>query len=182
MSNAGQRASGHWRFFSGQAKALLSIADHLQRGRLGEQNHWTKVLRPGIAPGPSLDAQRHCVWDAIESWLMLGRIKPTIDDLSGGLTWTGADLFGELAVQVALAVNASDGQVFCIGCGKPYAPKRRVIRRGFNYCPAVKCQRIAAVKRAKRYRDRKGVSGRGGRGRLPYRGLYQGKTDDPLFS
>jgi hypothetical protein len=30
----------------------------------------------------------------IEGWLKLGRIKPTIDDLTGALTWTGADLFG----------------------------------------------------------------------------------------
>jgi hypothetical protein len=37
----------------------------------------------------------------MEAWLKLGCVKPTIDDLTIGLTWTGADLFGELAVQIA---------------------------------------------------------------------------------
>ncbi len=82
---------------------------------------------------------------AIEGWLKLGRIKPAIDDLTGELIWTGADLFGALAVQIALAAETRDRQVFCLACGKAYEPKRRVIRRGFNYCPAAKCQREAAA-------------------------------------
>jgi hypothetical protein len=114
--------------------------------------------------------------------LKLGRVKPTIDDITTGLTWTGADLFGEIAVQIALAAKAMDGQVLCVACGKEYQPKRLVIRRGFNYCPKVKCQRQAAAQRAKRYRDRKKEPEGKGRGQLPYRGVYGGTTNDPLFS
>ena len=109
------------------------------------------LLSEGVAPARSLRAQKLCMQDAIEGWLKLGRVKPTIDDLTGGLTWTGADLFGELAVQIALAAKALDGQVFCIARGNAYQPKRRVIRCGFNYCQALKCQREAAAQRAKRY-------------------------------
>jgi hypothetical protein len=171
-----------WRFFSHQAWALLNIAADLQRGRRGEDRLWASILREGFRPAQSLESQAKCLRDAVEVWLRLGRIKPTIDDLSGGLTWTGADLFGELAVQLALTVKGMEGQVFCIVCGKPYAPKRRVIRRGFNFCPAPACQREAAARRAKRYRDRK-HSGSSGRARdLPYRGVYGGRTNDPLFS
>jgi hypothetical protein len=171
-----------WRFFSAQARALLNVAANLEKRELGEKNDWAVLLRAGVNPAPSLNAQRRCVRDALEGWLKLGRIKPTIDDLSGGLTWTGADLFGELAVQIALTVEKIEGRVLCIACGKPYAPKRRVIRRGFNYCPAPACQRQADAQRAKRYRERKlSRSPRGVRD-LPYRGLYQGRTNDPLFS
>jgi hypothetical protein len=170
-----------WRFFSKQAKALLSIAADLHCLRLGESEDWAKLLQGGT-PVQSLGAQRRCVRDVIEGWLKLGRIKPAIDDLTGGLTWTGADLFGELAVQIALAAEARDGQVFCIVCGKAYEPKRRVIRRGFNYCPALKCQRAAAAQRAKRYRDRKRSPGKESDRKLPYRGMFQGRTNDPLFS
>jgi hypothetical protein len=120
--------------------------------------------------------------DVIEDWLKLGRIKPAIDDSTGGLTWTGADLFGELAVQVALAAKSRDGQAFCIVCGKAYEPKRRVIRRGFNYCPDAKCQKVAAAQRAKQYRNRKRMAVHGSGRKLPYRGPYQGRTNDPLFS
>jgi hypothetical protein len=171
-----------WRFFSAQARALLSIADNLHRGQPGDKEDWSKLLRDGAVPAQSLDAQRLCLRDAIEGWLKLGRIKPTIDDLTIGLTWTGADLFGELAVQIALVAKAMDGQVLCVACGEAYQPKRRVIRRGFNYCPATKCQRQAAAQRAQRFRDRKRAHERGSSRKLPYRGAYRGRTNDPLFS
>jgi hypothetical protein len=172
-----------WRFFSAQARSILNIAADLQRARLGDEDDWARLLRDGVAPSPSLGAQRLCMRHAIESWLQLGRVKPTIDDLTIGLTWAGADLFGELAVQIALAAKALDGQVLCVACGKSYQPKRRVIRRGFNFCNARKCQREAAARRAKRYRDRKRSSQKAGKAlKLPYRGLYQGRTNDPLFS
>jgi hypothetical protein len=171
-----------WRFFASQAWALVSIAADLQRGRLGAKDLWSIVLRDGVTPSQSIQAQQQCLREAVEGWLKLGRIKPTIDDLSGGLTWTGADLFGELAVQVALAIGGTDGQVLCIVCGKPYASKRRVTKHGFNYCPAPPCQREAAAQRAKRYRQRKRSGSHGSVRDLPYRGLYHGRTNDPLFS
>lgn len=180
----GREPLATWRFFSRQAKALLNIAADLQRGRLGQREDWAAILRNGVTPVQSLDTHRSCTRDVLEDWLSLGRIKPAIDDRTGALTWTGADLFGELAVQIALAAKALDGQVFCIVCGKPYEPKRRVIRRGFNYCPAEKCQRRAAAERAQRYRNKKAEPGarvRVGK-KLPFRGVYGGTTNDPLFS
>src|ERR1700722_9342407 len=178
----GREALATWRHFSGQAKALLTIAADLHRARLGSREDWGRLLRDGVSPAESAAPHKSCLRDVVEAWLKLGRVKPTIDDLTIGLTWTGADLFGELAVQIALAVKGLDGQVLCVACGKEYQPKRLVIRRGFNYCPKIKCQREAAAARAKRYRDRK-KSPAGERGRdLPYRGLYGGTTNDPLFS
>ena len=179
----GRESLATWRFFSAQAKALLNIAADLQRGRLGGEENWAKLLQTGVYPAQSPAAQKICVRDAIEGWLKLGRIKPTVDDLTIGLTWTGADLFGELAVQIALAAKAMDGQVLCVACGTAYQPKRRVIKRGFNYCTKVKCQREAAAQRAQRYRDRKrSPKGEQAVRELPFRGLYQGRTNDPLFS
>lgn len=178
----GREPLATWSHFSQQARALLNIAADLHRERLGSGDDWNRVLQDGVSPAPSLEAHRSCLRDAIEAWLKLGRIKPTIDDLTVWLTWTGADLFGELAVQIALAAKALDGQVLCVACGKEYQPKRLVIRRGFNYCPKIKCQRQAAAQRAKRYRDRKKAPKRNGGRPLPYRGVYGGTTNDPLFS
>jgi hypothetical protein len=178
----GREPLATWRFFSGQAKALLTIAADLHRIGLGEREDWAKLLRDGVTPVQTPGAQRLCLGDVIEDWLKMGRIKPAIDDLTGGLSWTSADLFGELAVQVALAAKSRDGQAFCIVCGKAYEPKRRVIRRGFNYCPDAKCQKVAAALRAKQYRDRQRLAVHGNGRKLPYRGLYQGRTNDPLFS
>jgi hypothetical protein len=161
---------------------MLNIAADLQQVRLGRPEDWRELLRDGVSPAQSLGAHRSCLRDAIEAWLKLGRVKPTIDDITTGLTWTGADLFGELAVQIALAAKALDGQVLCVACGKEYQPKRLVVRRGFNYCPKVKCQRQAAAARAKRYRNRKKSPEHEERRGLPYRGVYGGTTNDPLFS
>lgn len=171
-----------WRHFSEQARVLLNIAADLQRARLGGGEDWRKLLQDRVYPADSLAAHKSCLRDAIEGWLKLGRVKPTIDDITIGLTWTGADLFGELAVQIALAAKAMDSQVLCVACGREYQPKRLVIRRGFNYCPKVKCQREAAAARAKRYRDRKKSPERKRGRELPYRGVYGGTTNDPLFS
>ena len=103
--------------------------------------------------------------------------------MSGGITWAGADLFGELAVQLALASNAEDGQVFCSVCGKPYEAKRHVARGGVHYCPAARCQKVAAARRASRYRSRRRAGGASADLRkMRYRGPLGGRTDDPLFS
>ena len=171
-----------WRFFSEQANALLSISADLHLIGLGEREDWAKLLRDGVPLSNHSMPKDFVVRDVIEDWLKLGRIKPAIDDLTGGLTWTGADLFGELAVQIALAAKSRDGQAFCIVCGNAYEPKRRVIRRGFNYCPAPNARRVAAAQRAKRYRDRKRSPMKESGHKLPYRGLFQGRTNDPLFS
>jgi hypothetical protein len=160
----------------------LNIASDLHQVRLGKPEDWRELLRDGVSPAASIGAHKSCLRDAIEAWLKLGRVKPTIDDLTTGLTWTGADLFGELAVQIALAAKALDGQVLCVACGKAYQPKRLVIRRGFNYCPKIKCQRQAAAVRAKRHRNRKKCPEREHGRDLPYRGVYGGTTNDPLFS
>jgi hypothetical protein len=63
-----------------------------------------------------------------------------------------------------------------------HAPKKRVGKRAFNYCSASGCQKEAAAQRAKRYRDRKRSSKPGSVRDMPYRGLYRGRTNDPLFS
>jgi hypothetical protein len=172
-----------WRFFARQALAILRLASELHDGRLGKPNDWSMVLRR--TPVSSLKAQRACLDDALRDWLALGKLSPTIDDISHGLRLVGADLFGELAVQLFLAANRSDGQVFCIHCGKAYAPRKRVTKGGANVCPNKRCQGIAASIRSRRYRARKGRStadGKRGPSEPRFRGVYGGKTNDPLWS
>lgn len=179
----GREPLATWRFFSSQARALLRVAADLRRSRLGRPEDWAILLRGSVTPVLSLPAQKRFVRDVLEGWLKLGRIKPTVDGQTIGLTWAGADLFGELAVQLALAAKALDGQVLCAACGIAYQPKRRVKRGGFNYCPSAKCRQVAAAARAKRYRDRKqSTKQKEHAGVLPLRGLFGGRTNDPLFS
>ena len=165
-----------WRLFSAQARALLKIAADLQSVQLGDDSDWTMLLSEGIAPARSVNAQRLCVRHVIEGWLKLGRIKPAIDDLTGGLTWTGADLFGEL-------------QTDCTGSrGARRASSLRILRQTLRTeapCDKTGVQLLSGHqmpegsccrKSATRSRNRKRTSGRGISPKLPYRGLFSGEN------
>ena len=173
-----------WRFFSRQAKALLRIAANLQQEKLGEPDDWSLVLRDRGSPEQDVESHRTCWADAVDSWLTLGDVRMRIDSLSRGLTWACADLVGELAVQLALVGVRADGQVHCTNCGKAYAPKRQIARGGVHYCLNPRCQKVASARRAARYRESKGESAweKSDAQKLRFRGVFDGRTNDPLFS
>lgn len=173
-----------WRFFSRQAKALLRIAANLQQEALGEPGDWSTVLRDGVTPIRNLGIHRACWGEAVESWMTLGDVRPRIDVMSKTITWAGADLFGELAVQLALVGVMADGQVYCTNCGRAYAPKKQITRGGVHYCPSPRCQKVASALRAARYRRNKGESTREkcDARKARFCGPYGSRTNDPLFS
>jgi hypothetical protein len=173
-----------WRFFSRQAKALLRIAANLQQEMPGESDDWSLVLRDRVSPQQGVEAHRECWADAVESWMELGDVRPRIDRISHGITWSGADLLGELAVQLALVGVRADGQVHCTNCGKSYAPKKQIVRGGVHYCSNPLCQKVADALRAARYRESKGESTRekSDARKLRFRGVFNSRTDDPLHS
>jgi hypothetical protein len=111
------------------------------------------------------------------------------------ITWASTDLFGELAVQLALVGVRADGQVHCTICGRGYAPRKQIVRGGVHYCPDPRCQKVASARRAARYRGSKSESASekrdevrnvgavGHRSReLRFRGIFGFRTNDPLFS
>ena len=173
-----------WRFFSRQTKALLRIAANLQQEALGEPDDWSTVLRDGVSPRKNVESHRTCWADAVDSWLTLGDMRPRIDLMNHRITWAGADLFGELAVQLALVGVRADGQVHCTNCGRDYAPRKQIVRGGVHYCPNPRCQRVASARRAARYRGSKSESARekSDARKLRFRGVFDSRTNDPLCS
>ena len=173
-----------WRFFSRQANALLRIAACLQQERLGDSADWALVLRDRVSPKANVESQRDCWADVVDSWMTLGDVRPHIDQLNHRITWAPTDLFGELAVQLALVGVRADGQVHCTNCGRAYAPRKQIVRGGVHYCPDRRCQKVAGALRAARYRGSKSESGKEKKAdrKLRFRGFFDGRTDDPLFS
>jgi hypothetical protein len=173
-----------WRFFSRQARALLRIAANLQQGTPGESDHWSLVLRDRVSPKQDVGRQRNCWAAAVESWMTLGDVRPRIDLMNHRITWAGTDLFGELAVQLALAGVRADGQVHCTICGRGYAPRKQIVRGGVHYCPDPRCQKVASARRAARYRGSKSESAseKSDERKLRFRGVFNSRTNDPLFS
>jgi hypothetical protein len=173
-----------WRFFARQAAALLRIAAQVRQERLASQRDWALVLNEGWSPQPRVQDHRGCLRDVLDSWLTIGKVGVAIDDRSETLKWRGADLFGELAVQLALVSLGKEGRVFCSKCGKEYVPKKRVAKGAVHVCPAAECQRQANAERQRRARERKKDPDRpiANARRLRYRAPYGGLTDDPFFS
>jgi hypothetical protein len=171
-----------WRFFSKQARALLRIAAKLQCGIPGDEADWSIVLNDGVCPSKS--AEKKCWCDAIRLWLHLGDVRPTIQYRNQTITWESTDLFGALAVQLALGGMQAPGQVHCTNCGKTYAPKKQIARGANHFCGNRRCQKVAAASRAARYRqNKKNPHGRKTSARkTPFRGILGARTDDPLFS
>jgi hypothetical protein len=173
-----------WRFFSRQARALLRIAAHLQQETPGESDDWSLVLRDRVFPRQDVERQRHCWVDAVESWMTLGDVTPRVDLTNHMITWGCTDLFGELAVQLALIGVSADGQVHCTNCGRAYAPRKQIVRGGVHYCPNPRCQKVASALRAARYRDSKRESAmeKSAARKLRFRGVFDSRTNDPLYS
>jgi hypothetical protein len=170
-----------WRFYSRQAKTLLRIAANLERGMAGDAADWSVVLRDRVVPSEGADGI--CWSDTVESWMQIGDVQLMIDRASRRITWRGADLFGELAVQIALAGMNAPAQAYCTICGKAYAPKKQITRGGVHYCPSPRCQKLATALRAKRYREsRRDPQAKKDARDLRFRGVFGGMTNDPLFS
>jgi hypothetical protein len=172
-----------WRFFSRQAKAMLQIAASLQLEKRGPDAAWSNVLIDPLRPTAGLESQRRCLGEAVNVWLNLGDIQPVIDIENQGLRWGGTDLFGELAVQLALACFCSEGKAFCSVCGREFTPKKRLQPGSVHYCANPRCQKEAAAHRSRRYRQRKNTrKGETRSHELRWRGPFGGRTNDPLFS
>ena len=116
-----------WVFFARQAAAILRIFKRLRMRSSGNPLNWGIVFDETMATRP-IDDQQICLTDVTQAWLNLGACRPSINRGIGGIQWTGADLFGELAVHLALSVQNVDGQAYCARCGKPFIPKKRPTR------------------------------------------------------
>jgi transposase-like protein len=83
-------------------------------------------------------------------WLQLTAVGPELNWRNGKITFElcGGSLFGVLAVQLALAVNRSEGLAVCDGCKKPYIPRRQPRADQRHYCPD--CGSKAALRDAQR--------------------------------
>ena len=112
-----------WRFFSRQAHAILDIAARVHAGNPGTNEDWLLVLDhglPGHHPTSLMEVNRTFLLEAIRGWMSFGSVHLWIWDLHGKIGLAGADLFGKLALELALAVSRSKGLWVCSFCGQQY--------------------------------------------------------------
>lgn len=152
-----------WRHFARQARALLRVAVRLHEGRTGAAADWGTVYERPAQPGPpgqgDLDAERLALTLLVNEWLVLGNVRPQFWWAEGRnaapeIRLGGEDLFGALAVQLALAISQTDGLALCSACGSPYVPERRPRPDERHYCAACRDAGRPIRDAARDYRSR----------------------------
>jgi hypothetical protein len=138
-----------WRQFSGQAFALMKIANRLMLGQVGRPEDWKIVYARTGQTAPwwrqSVDVEKWTVAEVVNEWLILGNVRPRVewpmrpDRYKRERPYVklgGSHLFGALAVQLALAVGQTEGMAICTHCRNQYIPSCRSAKaRQRNFCP-----------------------------------------------
>ncbi len=157
---------GPWRWFSGQARAVLNMIAAVQRGRDVEPTDvhaaHAHYARLGHVP-KSPDATRLLIANVVDEWLLLARVRPAIRWLDGPaatLTLGDGRLFGALGIALAMQAARTDGLAICSACGNAYTPPRRPRADQRNYCEP--CRGAGAPQRdadrARRERAKQAIS------------------------
>ena len=129
-----------WFQIAGHFNAILNIAAALHLGRKGKKRDWDLIKPMLDSEGRTLRAERYWLGTEIDAMLKIGDVRPTfswvhhhptIKYATGG-AW--ANLFGYLALQLALAVSRTDGLATCSACGRSYMPDRRPNPDRRSYC------------------------------------------------
>jgi hypothetical protein len=158
-----------WRMWSRKAQSLINIGARLNQGKLARVEDWQtlKELRDfGLGATESepfmanVANARAELGDTLDGWISIGQVRPRISwqkdkaRFSLDAVSSGPNLFGILALNIAVAIAAGDGEkglAICSACGLSYIPARRPDPNRSNYCKA--CGLKAAQRDAsRRYR------------------------------
>lgn len=165
-----------WRRYARFADALLRIAVKLYDDKLANKSDWENLrindpefLSPNEVEFLSnseehyfkhnLMIQKNRVARGIRYWLELGAVRPVIKWWEKRLVITfecDTDygvLFGNLAIQLMLAICKSSGMAICSNCGNSYSPMRRPKQGQRRYCP--NCKKAGPRDASADYRKRK---------------------------
>ena len=152
-----------WRNVTGSTENHTFIGDvtaHIERASVNfieVQRVRDAVLHgSGETPGP-VRRDRERLTECVSAWLDLGRARPLLTWHDDGPQFKlyGAGLFGNIAIQLMLAVDRSDGWTFCTGCDNLFPSRRKVGSAGGRYCDD--CRRkgrpVQDAKRRQRRRE-----------------------------
>ena len=134
---------------------IVAVALHsVQGGHLPEAGtaaEWRSLAQQSLL-GKSPAFEQEMLAEIVNQWLRWGDVRPSLGWKGDRprVRLGGDGLFGALAVQLMLAVNAGKGVATCTECGQVYAPKRLPNPNRENFC--LDCGRKIALRRAQRRR------------------------------
>jgi hypothetical protein len=162
-----------WRFWSLKAQSLLNIGACANQGKIARLEDWQVVKDiwdSGLgetAWEPFMESAENARAELareLDRWISIGQVRPQIGwrnkrgpkaQFSLEAVTSGPNLFGLLALNIAVAIAAGDGEkglAICSACAQSYIPKRRPDPNRRNYC--ANCGLRAAQRDAsRRYRQ-----------------------------
>ena len=148
-----------WFKFAQHFQSILNVAARLHLNKKGTKRDWINIKGDRDDFRKTVSEQRWLIGDQVNALLFVGGVRlsfswphhhPSMDYSTGGVE----NLFGYLALQLALAIGRTDGLATCSACAQSYIPGRQPNANRRTYCLA--CGRKAAVRDASReYRRRK---------------------------
>jgi hypothetical protein len=162
-----------WRYYARFAKALLAIAAKLHEGEPGSDEDWETLHfdeagflgwnhaeRRREKNFSDIDHEKSLIVDGVNTyWLGSGSVQPRIYWKASRPTITFecpkpyGKLFGNLAIQLMMAISQLDSVAICSACGQSYEPRRRPKNNQRRYCPD--CKKVAQRDASADYRRRK---------------------------
>jgi hypothetical protein len=151
-----------WRSLARQWKATLDVASFLQRRELPRDEVWRVAFNLDSEPSEdfrhvkylydytvpqSVSHAKKKLGLRLNQWIELGRVRPYVETNVDHLriTFGSYDLFGAIAIQLALVATRTEGLAMCSVCGRAYPPTRRPRSDQRNYCPT--CRKDGADRR-----------------------------------
>ena len=160
-----------WRMWSRKAQSIINIGARLNQGKIARVEDWQvlKDLRDSGLGETAYEPFMETVANArteltreLDGWISMGQVRPRIGwrndraRFSLDAVSSGPNLFGLLALNIAVAIAAGEGEkglAVCSSCGSSYIPSRRPDPNRRNYC--YQCGLKAAQRFAsRRYRRR----------------------------
>jgi hypothetical protein len=150
-----------WRRLARAVSAVLRIGAALAQARPAGAEEWKTAWSfsrdPNKAPHTRVADQRRDLGSLSDSWLMMGRVRPSMGCAREGyeIRVAGLGLFGTIAIQVMFYVAQARGWAVCTRCNRVFPPDRQPSLGRRTYCSRCR-DRNAPVRDAERaYRDRK---------------------------
>lgn len=159
---AGLEPLAVWRVWASMGRAVVRVASQHRLGSNGDAADWSFLVpedQVHTVVGGSLDVAKARLATVVEIWLRIGAVQPKVDLLRPPhLFVSGVDLFGAIALQLAMVVTSSTGVSFCSGCGSAYSPTHQPAARRRHYCDGCRDDGVPVRDASSAYRGRHGAA------------------------
>ena len=169
-----------WRAFARLFRGILNVAAYLHLEKAGRLDDWKTIydyprdddaqtrfiaFLEQIRNDERVAFEKLNLSVVLNRLLTLGNVQPQVvwDREDPTIQFGGPRLFGNLVIQLVLAVSRTEGLAVCTACGNSYIPPRRPASTRNNYCQVCREDGVPQRNASRRYYRTRGMKRRRGR-------------------